>query len=485
VSSRHARITIEGGGAWIEDLASSNGTWLDGKRIAKKSPLESTSIIRIGRTTLMLESVTPDVSSPGAKETPWPERAPAEVVEAEAPLAHLVLAEATLDAARQRLSAVYELSSALSEAASLDAFGSVLLDHLLRVFARPEGKLHAGLLLGPDLILQAYRPEDEAPTCSLTLARDVLARKNACLWRLDDRSGPSPSASLIAARASAAMYVPLVWNGESLGVLYLDATSAAAAFGKDDLRLAQIMAIQAAMFIKNFELQRTLQKEAILKTRYLAQFPRSIAERLARLPDQAAIPSERVETVTVLFSDVRGFTKIAATMEPEDVVRMLNEMFHDLTPIILKNGGTVDKYLGDALLAVFGSPDPDSRQWEHAIQSALEIQEALRNLASGSWRGQTPFRVGIGLHTGPAIHGFVGAPERMEYTVIGHTINVASRFCAAAAPGEILISPEVYARVHHSLEVDHPPREVETKHEGKMKAYLVRGWKAKSKPPKP
>jgi len=163
-------------------------------------------------------------------------------------------------------------------------------------------------------------------------------------------------------------------------------------------------------------------------------------------------------------------------MEPELVVQTLNDMFHDLTPIVLKYNGTVDKYMGDAILAVFGSPDPDTEQWENAARAALEMQAVINHLVSGRWKGRPAFRIGIGIHTGPVIHGFIGAPERMEYTVIGSTINTASRYCAGAAAGEVLISPATYARLHQCIDVDHPPREIETKHEGKLKAYLVRGW---------
>jgi adenylate cyclase len=170
---------------------------------------------------------------------------------------------------------------------------------------------------------------------------------------------------------------------------------------------------------------------------------------------------------------------MTAKMEPDEVVHMLNDMFHDLTPIVLQHGGTVDKYVGDAMLAVFGSPDPDERQWEHAVLAALEMQAAIRHLAEGRWLGKPVFRIGVGIHTGPVIHGFIGAPERMEYTVIGSTINTASRYCSAAGPDEILISPAAFSRLHRDLEVEHPPRDIETKHEGTLKAYLVRAWKGK------
>jgi adenylate cyclase len=276
------------------------------------------------------------------------------------------------------------------------------------------------------------------------------------------------------------MYAPLIWKKEILGVLYADASMPKGSFDKEDLQLMQAIASQAAMFMKNLFLHQSLQREAVVKDRLLAQFPPKIAERLARQPGRISFVSERVENVSVLFSDVRGFTKLSAEMEPEQVVKMLNDMFHDLTPIVLKYNGTVDKYVGDAILAVFGCPDPDELQWENAVNAALEMQEAILKLQASRWKESRIFQIGIGIHCGPIIHGFIGARERMEYTVIGNTINIASRYCDAAAPGEILISPAVFERLHHKLEVEHPARQIETKHEGKLKAYGVRNWRGKT-----
>ena len=480
VSSHHARLTFEGGEYWIEDLGSTNGTWVDKKKIKSKTRLTPESTIRIGKTMLKIET-GPRTSMPlaGPMEEQPPIQTPVESVEAGEPLPEQFLAGGSLESARLRLSAVYELNESLGEIESLDSLASALLGHLSRAFPSAPRSGHSGLLLGENLVLKAYQPEDQPPTCSLTLARHVLTQKKGCLWQAETPSGVEKSASLLHMGIQSAMYVPLIWKGEILGVLYLDVSSPKAMFDQEDLRLMQIMATQAAMFIKNLNLQQAIQRESLVKARLLAQFPRQIAERLARQPARLNIISEQIDTVTILFADVRGFTKLASKMEPELVVQTLNDMFHDLTPIVLRHNGTVDKYVGDAILAVFGSPDPDELQSEHAVQAALDMQAAIGHLASGRWQGRTAFQIGIGIHTGPVIHGFVGAPERMEYTVIGNTINSASRYCNAAGPAEILISPATYARLHHCVDVEHPPREIETKHEGKLKAYLVRGWKGK------
>ena len=483
VSGKHARLSLENSELWIEDLGSTNGTWVDQKKIKPNSKIQLTaaSTILIGKTELKIESVSEPPAALSSADAAAPAGRPAESIEAGAPLPDLFLAGESIEAARHRLSSVYEISMSLGEIENLDSLAATLLDHLHRAFPNVRRKGHSGLLLGSDLALKAFRPEDEPPACSLTLARHAWSQKKGCLWQVDTSGGAEKSISLLSAGIQSAMYAPLIWKGEVLGVLYLDVTSRQSLFNIDDLRMLQIIAAQAAMFIKNLYLQQTMQRELILKTRLLAQFPRPIAERLARHPGRMAIASERVETATVLFSDVRGFTNLAFAMEPEHVVQMLNDMFHDLTPIVLKHGGTVDKYIGDAILAVFGCPDPDNKQWEHAVRAALEMQAAVKRLGTGRWKGRPAFRIGIGIHTGPVIHGFIGAAERMEYTVIGSTINSASRYCDAAAPEEILISPSTYAHLHHCVEVALPPREIDTKHEGKARAYLVRGWKARGK----
>jgi adenylate cyclase len=480
VSGRHARLTLEGGAYFVEDLGSTNGTWIGRKRIKGKVRLEPGAEVRVGETTLQVEGISdrpPVPQAPACGVAAAPEGPPREVVDARQPLPDLFLAGASLEAARLRLESVYDLCSALGEIDSLESLASSLVDHVFKAFPTAVRSGHGGLLVGEDLVLKTFRPDDRPPTCSLTLARHVRDQKKGCLWDVDAPGPVEPSASLMDLGVQSAMYVPLIWKGEVLGVLYLDASSRDAAFGIDDLRLMQVMATQAAMFVKNLSLQQVVQREAVVKSRLLAQFPRPIAERLARNPARMAVVSERVEVVTILFADVRGFTRMTAGMEPETVVQMLNDMFHDLTPIVLKRGGTVDKYMGDSILAVFGSPDPDERQWEHAVLAGLEMQEALDRLAAGRWKAVIPFRIGVGIHTGPVIHGFVGAPERMEYTVIGSTINTASRYCAAAGAGEVLISPAAYARLHQSVDAEYPPREIETKHEGKLKAYRIRGWK--------
>jgi adenylate cyclase len=147
-----------------------------------------------------------------------------------------------------------------------------------------------------------------------------------------------------------------------------------------------------------------------------------------------------------------------------------------LTAPILRHDGTVDKFIGDAVLAVFGSPEPDAQQYEKAVRAALEMQTAGESLSEARRkRDQPTCRIGIGIHCGEVVHGFVGSQERMEFTVVGDAVNRASRYCDAAKGGEVLISPDVFRHVHRFLNTRET--EVLAKHDEKLRAYLVAGIK--------
>lgn len=160
--------------------------------------------------------------------------------------------------------------------------------------------------------------------------------------------------------------------------------------------------------------------------------------------------------VTVFFSDIRDFTKFSEGHTPEEVVEMLNEYFHIMVTIITNNHGIVDKFVGDAIMAVWGAPEsaPGSdgqstlQDRQFAIKASLEMRMALAELNERRiQRGQAPIRIGIGLHSGPAISGTIGSTERMEYTVIGDTVNMASRIESStkAFGADLLVSESVAA----------------------------------------
>jgi adenylate cyclase len=176
--------------------------------------------------------------------------------------------------------------------------------------------------------------------------------------------------------------------------------------------------------------------------------------------------------VSVLCADIRGFARMTAGMPTDDVVSLLNEYFAALTECIFRNDGTVDKFVGDAILAVFGSPEEDPQHCKKAVLAGMDMQVAAREVSQRrKGRGQISCEIGIGIHTGEVLHGFIGSPERMEFTIIGDAVNRASRYCDGAKGGEVLISPQIHERAWSV--VDAQQISIRTKHEGDLVAYRV------------
>lgn len=154
--------------------------------------------------------------------------------------------------------------------------------------------------------------------------------------------------------------------------------------------------------------------------------------------------------VTVLFADIRNFTAMAESLSPERVVGILNDVFGCLSDAVLTCGGTLDKFLGDGLMAVFGAPVFREDDAVRALQAAQMMMDGFEALNRAPGRAAAPLQLGIGINSGTVVAGNVGSPLRTEYTCIGDAVNVASRLCAVAGPGEILVGERTVARVGSS-----------------------------------
>jgi adenylate cyclase len=321
------------------------------------------------------------------------------------------------------------------------------------------------------LLLQAHIPPGD-PAVSLTLAERAIRGKEGFIWNRHIEDDLTPSLS--EQRSEAGMYVPLVWRGDALGVICVDNRGDSDSFSEDDLRLFVAVAHHAAMAIANHQLQEDLRKRSILLERMLTNFSPRIRQKLLdkATNGRLALGGEKSE-VTVLFSDIRGFTRMTASMDAEDIVEMLNHYFSVLVETLFRYDGTIDKFIGDSILAVFGSPEADSAQHEKAVRAALEMQSeivSLNKLRSGS--GRKTCEIGIGIHCGEVLHGFIGSADRMEFTVVGDPVNRAARYCAGAKAGEVLISTELHQHVWRQVEVE--ALTIATKHEGDFSAYRLK-----------
>lgn len=192
---------------------------------------------------------------------------------------------------------------------------------------------------------------------------------------------------------------------------------------------------------------RSLGEKEHIKRAFSRYVAREVVDQILKDPEHLVLSGERRE-VTVLFCDVRGFTPMAERLPPEEVVALLNGFYNLMIDTIFRYQGTVDKFLGDGVMAVFGAPIYRTDHAIQAVRAALEMQAGIRALSDRLVsEGKDPIAVGIGINAGETIAGTVGTDERMEYTVIGDNVNLAARLESSALPGQILISEQTYRMV--------------------------------------
>jgi adenylate cyclase len=162
--------------------------------------------------------------------------------------------------------------------------------------------------------------------------------------------------------------------------------------------------------------------------------------------------------VSALFADIRGFTSLAETEDPQETVTMLNGFFTAMADVVFRHGGNLDKFIGDCVMAVWGPPRPNPDDPARALRAGLEMQievEALNEKRRAE--GKRPIEVGIGVNTGLAVVGYMGSADRHEYTAIGDSVNLASRLCGLAKGGEVLASESTVKRAGPGFEVQPLP----------------------------
>jgi adenylate cyclase len=482
VSRPHARIWVSEGQHWIEDLGSANGTELDGQSIKGlgKVRLKPGQQIQISDTTMAVDVSTeePVFESDWAVEdrtlidTHNGNLDIAEMIDAAAPV--FEPGKPIAPDRAQALALLYELPLQFGEQIELDALFQTIIERLVAII--PAATRGALLLEDPtsgELLLKAHLPAGQ-PSVSMTLASTTMSRRQGFIWR----EGLDPSQSQFLNRIKAGMYVPLIWKGRVLGVTCVDNSGGGTIFTADDLRLMLAVAHYAAMAAMQHQLQSELRRNAALLSRLLTNFSPKIRDALLSRAahGRLRLGGERSEVV-LLASDIRGFTLLTSGMDTDDVMDLLNDYMSALVEAIFKHDGTVDKITGDGIMAVFGSPEPDPLRHEKAVRAALAMQSAMSEISvKRRRRGQPVCAIGIGVHCGEVLHGFIGSNDRMELTIIGEAANWTARYCAGAVAGEILISPALHQ--HLWRHIDAELTTIETKHEGNLTAYRLKNLKS-------
>lgn len=320
---------------------------------------------------------------------------------------------------------------------------------------------------------------NEPVQISKTLVDQVRSTKEAVLSSdamVDNRFKGAHSMIMQGIRSS--MAVPLLHSGALLGIMILDSQIATNAFTEKDLQMFQNIANQAAMAVQNSLFARKLEQEAVTRERFQRLLSPAIAQQVIDGKVEITKGGEARQT-TVLFSDIRGFTAMSEKEDPQIIVDMVNEYFELMVEVIFKYEGTLDKFVGDEIMALFGAPVGHDDDPIRAVRTAIEMLEVLKQLNQlRVSRGEPEILIGIGINTGNVVAGYIGSSKALEYTVIGDTVNTGARLCSYAKAGEIIISQATYERLNGEFEViPLPDAKVKNKSE-MLKIYNVIGEKS-------
>ena len=269
--------------------------------------------------------------------------------------------------------------------------------------------------------------------------------------------------------------LPLIFQDKVTGVLMLGQKKSGHFYTQEDIELLTTLANQGAVAIENAQLAEQIKKEQTVRTNLSRYLSPQVVEDIMRKDVQVILEGDLKE-VTVLISDIRDFLKLTESTPPDQLVKMLNDFFTEMVRIIFEHQGSIDKYIGDSIVAVFGSLIPLRNSARNAASAAIQMMREMPIL-NERWKTRYDLaqdvEIGIGISTGEVYLGNVGSLERMEFTIIGNAVNLASRFCELASSRQILITRETLDRLGPENRVRKlPVQEIKGKKE-KQEAFEI------------
>jgi adenylate cyclase len=432
VSRQHCQILLGMGGINLRDLGSTNGTFLNGVRVTE-SPLRNQDVISLGGTrfrfAVEVAKEAADSKTPKIDE-----------------LAH------------KKLLTLYEVGNIVNSVLELKTLLNIIMAMAIKVMQANRGFLllkEASGELKPAATHALTHAEAQAPY-SKTIVDTVLKERVPVL--VLDASHDVRFAtreSLKALPLSSVICVP-IWERENIvGVIYVDKAEGTNTFNEEDMYFLSAFANQAAVAIANAKLFDDVRREERLRTslqRYLS--PNIVDEMVQKNTGSLALGGEK-KKVSILFCDIRGFTTLTEREPVETIVRLLNEYFSAMSEVIFANHGTLDKFIGDAIMAIYGAPLELKDGAYQCVKTAVEMRTKLEKL-NDKWKAEKKpqIQVGYGINTGDAIVGNIGSERRMEYTAIGDMVNTAARIEGETEGGQILITEETFKELGNRVLVN-------------------------------
>lgn len=438
ISRRHARFRVHGDRCRLTDLGGRNGTFVNGEAITEAELHDGDTVV-LGRFPLRVEKAEPApvvlsddhsvLEAPGTvfrrvddatgtAPVPRPSAEPGRLVALLTEISRQLVQWRPLPEVLERVAAV-ALDTVPAERAFL-----FLVDEASGA-----------------LVPQVARGRGGRPVGRTSLSRTILRRtldERLAMLAVDAQLDPALAevASVKAANIRSFMSVPL-WNqATAIGVLYVDSPRSAP-LAAADLDVLQALSAYAAVAIEQARLTARVLQEARNRERLQRYHSAAVVDQILAHQGGADAPFLAEEReLTVLFADIVGFTTRAERMAPSDVARLLNRCFSVMCDAVFAEQGTLDKFIGDAVLAVFGAPLDQPDHASRAARAALTMRRGIANLDI-----QPPIQLRIALNTGRATVGDIGSPKRREYTVLGDVVNTCSRLMTeACGPNQIVLS---------------------------------------------
>lgn len=452
VSRWHAAISIGTGGVSVEDLNSANGTFVNGRLVRGQVRLRTGDMVSVGgfkvrlldeaheRERFKIEAGNVDLDRLQKDD------ALLELDNGGAADGHLknfeLLYQVGVSLARARsmeevISAALELLFKIEE---VHRAGVILWDEKKGAFLSPE--LHMRNAGRTNSIGGAYDP------ANLVMSQTILRRvrkENRPLLVRDAKSEESldNALSIVRAGIQAALCAPLTYQGRFLGILYADNLAQPDAFSEADFRLFTSIAAQTGLALASAIANRELIEREVEKHALARYVPPQVAELVINSAGGARLNGD-LQPVTVVFADIRHFTTMSEKMDAREVVGILRQFFSAMSAEIISCNGTVDKFIGDCVMALFGAPVHSYHAIREGLEAAIRMQRRMAIFNEERQRNDLPpIEIGVGLHCGPAVVGNIGSEDRVQYTAIGDTVNVAARLVAKAQPGQIIASDSV------------------------------------------